>query len=62
LSQAAFSHNVGSIPQFVNGLNETADVMRQHLAQRFVDLRCFGFAAETVAKLGFNHGERRFDI
>ena len=36
--------------------------MRQHFAQRFVNLSRAGLAAETVAKLGLDHMKGRFDI
>ena len=44
--------------EFVNGLNEAAEVMRQHLAESFIDLRRSRLAAEPVAKLGLDHRER----
>ena len=36
--------------------------MRQHFAQRFIDLRRARLAAEPVAKLGLDHREGGFDI
>lgn len=36
--------------------------MGQHLAESFVDLRRFGFAAEAIPKLRLDHVERRFDV
>ena len=36
--------------------------MGQHFAHRFVDLRRARLAAESVAKLGFDHVERRLDV
>lgn len=48
--------------EFEHGLNETAQVMRQHFTKGFVDLSRLGFTAEAVAKLSFDHAERRFDV
>jgi hypothetical protein len=46
----------------VNGLNETADVMTQNLAQQFIRLRLVSLAAERAAKLAFNHAEYSLNI
>jgi hypothetical protein len=40
--------------RFVNGLNETAQVMAKHLAKHFVSLRDGRLAAESFTELGFN--------
>ena len=49
-------------PQLIHTLNQAAEIVRQHLAQGFVDLRCAGLAAKAVAKLCLDHAERRFDV
>ena len=48
--------------EFVNGLNETTEVMGEHFAESFIDLRCARLAAEPVAKLGLDHRESSFDV
>lgn len=48
--------------KFINGLNETADIVTKNLAQDFVNLRCRCLALETFAKLRLNHAERRLNI
>lgn len=37
--------------EFIHGLNEAAQVMRQDLAKSFVNLRRAGLASQAVAKL-----------
>src|ERR1041384_7505091 len=48
--------------QFKHGLNQDHDVMAQHLAECFIDLRRLGFASEAIAKLCLDHHERGFDV
>ena len=48
--------------EFVNGLNEATEIMRQDFTHRFVDLRRARLAAEPVAKLGLDHVESSFDV
>lgn len=48
--------------EFVHGLNETAEVVSQDFAHRFIDLRRARLASETVAKLRLDHVEGGFDV
>ena len=48
--------------QLKHRLNQTAKIVAKNFAEGFVDLRCLGFASQTVAKLGFDHAESRFDV
>ena len=48
--------------QFIDRLNENAQVMSKHFAQSFVDLSSLGFASQAVAKLGFDHRKGCFDV
>ena len=48
--------------EFVNGLNEAAQIMSEHFTQCFIDLRRARLAAEPVAKLGLDHREGGFDV
>ena len=43
-------------------MNNTTDVVPEHLAQDFVYLARFRFASESFAKFSFDHGERGFDV
>ena len=36
--------------------------MRENFAHRFIDLSRASLAAEPIAKLGFDHVERRLDV
>lgn len=37
--------------EFINGLNETTDIVTQNLTQRFVHLRLIAFASQVRAEL-----------
>lgn len=41
--------------EFIDGLNDAAQVMAEHLTKHFVGLRDNGLASEAFAELGFNH-------
>src|SRR5579859_5599979 len=43
-------------------MDENNEIVRQQLAQNFVDHRNFRLAAERVTELALNHGERGFDV
>src|SRR5262245_780084 len=43
-------------------MNHADDVVTQHLQQGFVALSNRGLAADGVAELPLNRGERRFDV
>ena len=43
-------------------LNDDAEVVRQHLAQYFVQLRRLGAGAERAAELALDHAERALDV
>jgi hypothetical protein len=48
--------------EFVHFVNEDYQVMTQNLAQRFIDHRHIGLAAQGVAELPLHHRKGRFDI
>lgn len=48
--------------QLVHGLNDATEIMAEHLAECFVDPRCFSLTAQALTKLCFNHAECRFDV
>ena len=43
-------------------MNQTDDIMRQHLQQHFVDLRNFRLASDEVSELALHRGERGFHV
>jgi hypothetical protein len=48
--------------QFVDGLNQAADVMTENLTKGFVDLSGRGLTAKRVTELRFDHVEGGFDV
>ena len=48
--------------QLIHALNDHADVMTEHLAQCFVDLRSRGLPPQPLAKLRLDHTESRLDV
>src|SRR5437764_162562 len=48
--------------QLVHRLNDHAEIMTQHLAECFVDLRGFGFTSQPFPKLCLNHRKGCFDV
>ncbi len=57
-----FSPKVRFGPEFINRLNHTAQIMRQHFTEGFIDLRRARLASQSVAKLGLDHQEGGFDV
>lgn len=48
--------------QFVDRLNDDADIMAEHLTKSLIDLSGFSLASQGNAKLCFDHVERGFDV
>jgi hypothetical protein len=48
--------------EFIDGLNDAAKVMAEHLTKHFVSLRAGRFVAEAFAKLRLDHVRRRLDV
>src|ERR1035438_339943 len=48
--------------QFVNRMNESAEVMANHFAQNLVDLSGRGLRSDRSAELSFEHRESSFDV
>jgi hypothetical protein len=59
---ASSAQNSGLTFNSKHRLNQAADVVGQHLAQRLIDLRCFSFASQAITKLRLDHAKRGFNI
>jgi hypothetical protein len=48
--------------ELIDGLDDAAEVMAEHLAKHFVGLRDGRLASQPLAKLSLNHGERSLHV